>query len=369
MMQSMPIDNDIITQETQGNAKKIPSAFDVARRAGVSQTTVSFVLSPHRRGKVAQATVKRVLDAVAELGYRPNKLARSLAYGRSQTVGLTLPYLDSDFHAKIAYGIRETLLMHDYHLLIMNAAPGADAEGRIIDQLLQQRVDAIACFVNATTHSIAPAWIENLAAARVPAIVIDSPVFAGSIDAVVSDDDDGMRSAVEHLASLGHRKICYIADDSPDDILPVRTRAFVEHCKRLGLECGRRITFPVYERQSDSSGVILAMIEALRSPDPPTAFIGFNDLVLEDYLKSKDASLPEVPTEVSLVGYSDSFLARYSGLTSVSQDPYRMGVVAAERLLERLENPEMPPELIKTSTSLIVRQTTAPPPAVRAATT
>jgi LacI family transcriptional regulator len=322
---------------------------------------VSFVLNPQTRAKVADATATRVLDAIEELGYRPNTLARSLVHGRTQTVGLVLPYLGSDYHAEIVYGVRDTLAEHGYHLLFMNASPGSKEEATAIDFLLQQRVDGILCFVNAVARNVAPRWLESIGQAELPAVVLDFPFYADAIDTVVSDDFGGMASAVEHLYGLGHRRICYICDDSPEEFLPIRSRSFVATCKRLGIDSERKIVYSAYSGQPVAGWVLRKMMNLLESNDSPTAFIGFNDYAFEDFLTLDNETRPRVPHDVSLVGYSDSHLARYANLTSVSQSPNAIGVAAVQRLMARMHDDTLPALRIDIPTSLVIRKSTAPP--------
>lgn len=343
------------------NYKRAPSTIDVARRAGVSQTTVSFVLNAGTRSKVADETAKRVLDAIEELGYRPNKLARSLVHGRTQTVGLVLPYLASDYHAEIVYGMRDTLLEHGYHLLFMNAEPGSQTEEVAIEFLLQQRVDAMLCFVNAKTRNIMPQWLDTLERAETPAVVIDCPFFADAVDTVVSDDVAGMRSAVDHLYELGHRVIGYIMDDSPADYLPLRSKAYFDRCAELALSTDNVIVYSTYSAPREPGAVAREMLSVLARPNPPTAFIGFTDYVFEDFLRLAPETRPAIPGRLSLVGFADTHLARFTNLTSVSQSPRAIGEAAAQRLLERLSNPSLPVTKIDVATKLIVRGSTAPP--------
>ncbi|MDR3710837.1 MAG: LacI family DNA-binding transcriptional regulator [Capsulimonadaceae bacterium] len=350
-----------ISNAAKPPVRRLPSTVDVARKAGVSQTTVSFVLNPKTRAKVADATAQKVLDAIEELGYRPNILARSLVHGRTQTVGLVLPYLGSEYHAKIVYGIRDTLSQHGYQLLFMNAEPGSDAEATAVEFLLQQRVDAVICFVNAVTRNIAPDWLDSLWRAEVPAVVVDCPFYSDKVDTVVSDDISGMRSAVDHLYALGHRAICYIMDDSPAEYLPLRSRAFFERCAELGLASDQLIVYPTYASTPRGGWQRHEMMRVLKSDTPPTAFIGFNDFVFQDFLALGTESRPNIPRDVSLVGYCDSDFARWANLTSVSQNPSEIGVAAASRLLARLVDPALPVERIEVQTSLIVRGSTTPP--------
>ncbi|HEY3331679.1 MAG TPA: LacI family DNA-binding transcriptional regulator [Capsulimonadaceae bacterium] len=346
------------TQTAAPTSKRKPNVFDVARLAGVSQTTVSFVLNGSTSPRISEATSRRVHEAVKQLGYRPNTLARSLAHGKTLTVGLVLPCFDDDFHGRIVKECQNRLAENGYQLLFVHAAIGSAAEARMVEFLLQHRVDAIACFVHSATTYVLPEWLRTINSAGIPAVVIDNMTSPDQADSVCSDDMAGMDTVVEHLYGLGHREIAILAAKWPEDLVPIKVKGFEAAMRQRGLT-PRLVAEDV---TSPSSALFSAeMLRLMGSPNPPTAFVAHNDYQFEDFLQNHAGRDVRVPEEISLVGYGDSYLSRMMRLTTVGQQPDLTGRTVAERLLDRLENPQAPAKRTEIPTELLVRGSTAAP--------
>lgn len=345
------------TDETARKKRK-PNVFDVARLAGVSQTTVSFVLNNRGTPRIPEETTKRVMDAVAQLGYRRNTIARSLAHGKTMTVGMVLSSFDGDFHGVIMRTCQAVLAEQGYQLLFMYAEPGSAKEAKIIQFFLEHRVDAMLCFAHDYSVYVVPEWLADIRDEGIAGVLIDSVQFADRIDSVGSNDIEGMCKAVKHLYDLGHRKICLMSQDWDEDLLPDRIRGYDIARQRLGLEYDVRVEMP---RQSTASDVSAEMARILESSDSPTAFVTFNDYYFEDFLMNYAGARFRVPEDVSLVGYGNLYLSRFAKLTSVSQHPEAIGRSAAECILSRLAQSDQPPRKIEIEPELVVRSSTACP--------
>lgn len=337
--------------------KRKPNVFDVARLAGVSQTTVSFVLNGSTSAKISEATGRRVKDAVEKLGYRPNALARSLAHGKTMTVGMVVPYF-GDFHSEIVLEVQRTLRERGYQLLFGHANSEHGDEVRSVQFLLQHSVDAIICFAHSYSTGLFREWLADIERAAVPAVFIDSRRFDGNVDTVASDDIDGIDQIVQHLYDLGHRHICLVGSQWPDDCIPDRVLGFDLSRRRLGLDYDVQIGT---DRCMSGEEYARDMVNLLESSEAPTAFVTYNDYVYERFIMEQAGGRWRVPADVSLAGYGDTYLAKLARLTTVCQQPRMMGRAAAERLLERLEDPDSLPRHTVVDTKLIVRDSTAPP--------
>jgi DNA-binding LacI/PurR family transcriptional regulator len=332
-----------------------PSAFDVARVAGVSQTTVSFVLNDRDGQSISEGTRRRVLDAVKELGYRPNRLARGLAHGKTDTVGLLLPFLNSEFHEMVVMGLQEALQENGYRLLFAYTALQADTDDSMVDFLLQHRVDAMVCFSSGTVLGSMPRWLQVLEDEAIPAVIIDDKRFGSRFDCVVSDDRHGMKLAVQHLYDFGHRRVALFSAEWESSPVVDRCQGFENAMRELGMEVAEGIVVTNNISKDAASEIIE---RAMVSADGPTAFVSISDYVYEHFIMARRECIPD---RISLIGYADSYLSRLAGLTSVSQHPKLMGRAAGERLARRIEQPGLAPVIEHTQTSLTIRNSTAAP--------
>jgi LacI family transcriptional regulator len=338
---------------TKSSSPRRPSVFDVAREAGVSHTTVGLVLNGRAGSRVAEPTRKRVNDAVERLSYRPNRMARTLAHGRSYTVGLTLPWSGSVFHGQIVVGAQQELRENGYRLLVVHTDLQGVGEGEVVEFLLEHQVDAMICFRPHAAEAM-PLWLDTLTSRRTPAVMVDDATFAEYMDCVVSDDISGMEQAIDHLVALGHERIllyetCWQTTPSGD-----RPLGYENALSKHGLSYRCRI-----DATNMTSGELTDSInDRVRSANPPTAIICVNDWMFEDFLVN-DHSPNRVPSEVSIVGYGNTELARLARMTSVDQSPLEMGREAGRLLLNRLDNPDRPFQIKTCPTSLIVRSSTA----------
>ncbi|MDR3707441.1 MAG: LacI family DNA-binding transcriptional regulator [Capsulimonadaceae bacterium] len=344
--------------EVEKRKKRKPNVFDVARVAGVSQTTVSFVLNGSTTPRISDATTKRVLAAVEQLGYRRNTLARSLAHGKTMTVGMVLSSLDDDFHGVILRTCQERLDEQGYQLLYVQAASGSAREALMVQFLLEHRVDAVICFAHEYSTYIVPEWLSGMRDEGVPGVMIDSTRFASMIDSVGSDDIDGMYKAMKHLYDLGHRRIALVSDNWQPDLVPDRISGYDLAIERLGIDYNVQVGS---DRRMNDIEKSAEMARLLDGPEPPTAFVTYNDYTFEYFLMNYAGTRFRVPEDVSLVGYGNLYLSRFAKLTSVGQRPEEIGRVAAECVLARLKNPDRPLRKVEIETELVVRSSTAPP--------
>jgi DNA-binding LacI/PurR family transcriptional regulator len=320
---------------------------DVAARAGVSTATASLVL----RGKAGPGEQARVAVAQAarELGYRADRTASLLARRRAQLLGVSMD-VSSPFHAELLEEIHAAADEQGYEVIVSPLTRTHD-ERRVVEALLDSRCEALLLLA----PGLPEAELEALARDR-PVVALGRPVTAAGVDVVRAADDQGVALAVEHLVGLGHREIAFV-DGPRGTISSLRRRGYRRAMRRLvGADAVRVVPGGATEEE----GVVAA--GALRDR-PATAVIAFNDrcaLGVLDRLRRDGLS---VPTDVSLVGYDDSPLARLGtiDLTSVSQAPHDMAVAAVRSAVERLEGTRTEDAEVVLEPVLVVRGTTAPP--------
>ncbi len=328
---------------------------DVAEQAGVSVTTVSHVMNQSR--PVSDELRARVLSAMQELGYKPNRLARSLRQGRTYTIGMIVPDSANPFFAEVARGIEDTTFGNGYSLILCNSDGDLEKELFYADHLAEKQVDGI-LFIAAGVSS---EHIVLLKRRQIPVVVVDRDLLDVAVDAVLTDNRGGGYLATRHLIELGHRRIACIT--GPSDITPSAERV-AGYRQAL-----REVEIPVDEglilrgNFDFESGYRAAEDLLARSPRP-TAIFACNDLMAVSVLSAANRRGLRVPEDLSVVGYDDIRLASFTVplLTTVQQPKHEIGVLAATWLLDRIEEPDLPPRQRLLEVQLQVRQTTAPPP-------
>ncbi len=327
--------------------RRAPTMDDVAERAGVSRALVSLVI--REAPNVSAARRKAVREAAEALGYRPNAAARSLAERRSKTVGVVVNDLHNPFFADVVDGIHEAGLEQGYRL-VLNTAWRADAdELAAVEAFLEYQVDVVIV--------LGPrAQSQHLreAAATAPLVAVGSnPV---GIDSVINDDEQGSALVVDYLAGLGHSRIVHI-DGGSGGGADRRRQGYVSAMERAGLE-----PWVVAGDYTEASGSAVVQ-QLLADRRPPTAIYAANDLSAVGVLGQLADAEVEVPDDISLVGYDNTFVSalRHIDLTTVDQPKVDMGRRALELGLNRLETGRDSVEVIVLQPELVVRTSSGPP--------
>ncbi|HEV2823799.1 MAG TPA: LacI family DNA-binding transcriptional regulator, partial [Actinomycetota bacterium] len=303
-----------------------PRLEDVAERVGMSPASVSMVLS-NAPGPSA-ATRERVLEAAAELGYRPDRTASLLARRRTHLVGVLME-LGSAFHAELAADLHEAAEGRGYDL-VLSAVTRTRDERRAVETLVDYRCEALVLL-----GPVAPAAQLADLGRQLPVVVIGRRVTANGVDVVRSADADGGGQVVDHLAGLGHRAIAYV-DGGRGPIAADRRRGYRTAMRRHRLG-GHLQVIGGDHTEAAGTRAAQALLEAGRPL--PTAVVAFNDHCALGLLDAFRRAGVAVPADVSVVGYDDSSLSRLAhvNLTTVSQDARRQAEHAVAAAVERLD--------------------------------
>ncbi len=315
----------------------MPTIKDVAQRAGVSPTTVSYVLTGSRF--VRPATRARILRVIEELNYQPDYVARSLRAKRTLTVGMIVSDIANPFYADIVRGVEDVLSERHYSLILCNTDEAPERERTALQLLVGKKIDGL--IIVATGANI-----EALAAASqagLPIILVDRRLPGDWLDTVLVDDRQGAETAVRHLLALGHRRIGAIIG---------RTGISTTDSRRLGYEAAllaRDVPIDpdlIRNGQSTVDGGAAAARALLDLRPRPTAIFTANNLMtLGLFMALKECGL-RCPEDVAVAGFDDMiWLSAFApGVTTIAQPNLNLGKRAAELLMDRLTGcaPESP---------------------------
>ena len=322
---------------------------ELAKAAGYSVSTVSRALN-NSTHSVNDVTRERILTIANELGYRPNVTARGLKMDRTFTIGLVVYNIASAFTPVLIRGIQEYLRQRNYFSIIISTDWDSDLESEAVHQLLSRSIDGV-IFVETWRDESN----KTLDLANKPYVYVYR-LFDGEYpNSVIVDDVHGAGLAVEHLAKLGHRRIAFI--NGP--------QGWAASKERLA---GYRNILAKYEIPHDSSLIEEGTWEVqsgyqvtkkfLALPDRPTAIFAANDLMaLGAIYAIQDAGL-SVPRDVAIVGFDDREIASISNptITTVCPPSFEMGQLAAQLILDLLENQSEIKDPIRVQSRLIVRE-------------
>jgi len=323
---------------------------DVARAAGVSRFTVSCVVNNLSGGnvRVSDETRKRVLDAVKELGYVPDRMARSLRTRKTYTIACIIPDITNPFYPSFARGIQDVARRHQYDLLLLNTDGIVEQERQSLHAVIASQVDGLIYSQFRLTE-------EDLMTVQVP-VVINGRQPAGHFDRLVVDDARGSFEITSHLVATGHNRLAIIAGERDTQISQSRLKGF-----RKALAAHQLAEIPEWVRYGDftEQGGRQEMLNLLALPQRPTAVFAVNDLIaLGALMVMREAGI-RVPEDIALAGFDDIPTARYTtpSLTTVSQFQYNIGWKAAEMLFERIEGDISPePRVVEMPCEMIIRE-------------
>jgi LacI family transcriptional regulator len=325
---------------------------DVAARAGVSRTTTSRVLN--NRPMVDERTRRRVLTAIADLGYVPSPSARRLSLGRTWTVDVVASYLTRPQAVDRLRGAESILGETSFDLAIHNVESPARREKYLRELPTSNRTDGVLLL------SLPPLDLPSLVSGPVPVVVVDvhGPVAEG-LPVVRGDDVAGGRLAGRYLHTLGHRAIGFVADsfDNPYGFTSSRNRytGFSEVLGELGV--------PV-EAALGAHGARTARdlaVRLLTGPHPPTAIFAASDTQAFGVLAAARDLGIQVPADLTVIGYDDILVAESIGLTTIRQHLVDSGRIGAELLLAEIEQRSTVPPVITLDPELVIRATSSPP--------
>ncbi|HEX8095008.1 LacI family DNA-binding transcriptional regulator [Jatrophihabitans sp.] len=315
---------------------------DVADAAGVSLRTASRVLNDDHR--VAAATRLRVQQAMRELRFQPDEMARSLRAGTDATIGLIVESIADPFFSALTEAVEAAVAVDGKSVLVASTHRDSAAERRIVDRMLQRRVGGLLISPTGDDHS----WLANTSA---PVVFVDRAAYGLEADLVGIDDHRAAVEAVNHLIAHGHRRIAYVGDTPEITTSAARLAGYRDALTSSGLRVSEELIRSDCAAAPAAGAATAALLDR---DDPPTAI----------FSAGTRCSLGVVPTlhahgraDIALVGFGDFAMADTlrPAITVIDHSAHEVGRAAAARLIARIADPELRVEHLQIPVRLIER--------------
>lgn len=341
---------------------------DIAKDSGFSISTVSIVLNEAPLSRyIAPDTKQLIMKTARRLGYRPNQLARSLRSQRNYTIGLVVFDLTDPFVTPILRGIETTLFQSSYVSLLADAHNDRERFERYLEMLLERRVEGLIVLANWLVVDIKV--LDHLGQRSVPTVVVGRSIEMQSVGSVALDNQEGASMALQHLHSLGHRKIAFIRGPSSLNASTERWQGIQSFVRSAGLTIDENLVVELPHSFDPNQGFEAGRSlthELLSRKRPFTAVMAFDDVTALGSLRALHEANIQVPERCSVIGFDDVALASLvmPSLTTVRQPMETMGMTAVRLLNENIaavhEKREFLPLHRKLLPELVVRQSTGP---------
>jgi len=322
---------------------------DVARKAGVSVSTVSHVVNGTRH--VNEGTVAAVRAAIDSLSFVPNAVARSLVRSSTDTVGLAISISTNYYFNDIVSSIERACAAIGQLVFLCDTQNDPAIELRLIREFVQRRVDGVILAPSADPENRA---IEYLQSNKVPFVLVDR-LTSSDVDGVSLDNEAAMETLIDHLVSHGHRRIGLVAGEPGLRSTLERVKGYVAALNKHGLVLDSSL---MSEGNADSEQAKISALRLFALPDRPTAIASGNNLATIGIMRAVRELGLRVPEDVALIGFddfewADCFEPR---LTVMAQPSETIGMQAAEMLAKRIKSPEAGPRQARLAAKLVIRR-------------
>ncbi len=337
--------------------KRVTSIKDVAKKAGVSISTVSNALNNSRY--VKKETKEKIFEVASDLNYTPNIIARGLKTRSTRTVAVIVPDISNQFFAQVIKGIEEIAKQRRYNVLLTCSYYDVLEEKRSIEVLKQQFVDGF-LFIsgyNSFEH------IKSLNNDRVPVVVVDRELEDKNVPSVLIDNFEAMRKAVNFLYELGHKRIGYISY-TYDNQTTVKNR-YRGYCKGLeenGIDYDPdMVIISETLRLNELEGSREVVKKIIDRKKIPGVILNASDFIAVGVIRALKELNIEIPEEISVMGFDNILMSLYTDplLTTVKQPKKQMGATAINLLLDIIEGKSIENKNIMLPTEIIDRKSIA----------
>ena len=323
--------------------------YDISKKLNISAATVSRALN--NNPKISEKTRKLVAKTAAEMNYKQNRLAQALKKGRTNNVGVIVPYINRSFFSSVIRGIEEELTPHGYHIIICQSHEEVGNEAEQINALLDTQIDGIFMSVSKTTQTTE--HIKKIQEEGTPLVFFDRKIDVPGVSSVVLDDYKAGYIATEHLIKEGCSKIAHLSGDINLEIYKNRFEGYKSALKANKIKFNPDF---VIQTSSKIESGMQAVEELWKLDEKPDAIFSAGDYAALGAIQELKSRKIKIPQEVCVVGFSNEPFTKYMELpiTSMDQTPLMMGKIAAQVFLEQINEKKnlsiekkvvLPPEL------------------------
>ncbi|CAH8235547.1 substrate-binding domain-containing protein [Vibrio aestuarianus] len=323
---------------------------DIARLAGVSTSTVSHVINKSRF--VSEDIAERVNKAAQDLNYAPSALARSLKMNRTRTIGMLVTTSTNPFFGEVVKGVERSCYHKGYNLILCNTEGDNERMKASINTLLQKRVDGLLLMCSTLEGERIEVFDRY---PDIPVVVMDWGPMLFASDKIQDNSLSGGYIATNYLIECGHKEIGCITGP----LIRHQAQMRYEGYKRAVLEAGLEINPQwIVESDFECEGGYEAFNRMLEKGPLPSSIFVSNDMMAMGVINAAHEKGIRIPEDVSIMGYDDIHIARFMSpaLTTVHQPKYRLGKVAVETLLKKLEKETLEPQVVQLDPTLVVRK-------------
>lgn len=327
------------------------SIYDIAKRAGVSPSTVSRALEDHPR--IGAETRKRIQELAREMNYVPSTVAKSLATNKTWTIGIVLATISDPFMGRVVEGVEQAAIETGFNVFVSTSQNDLQREVAVVEALQKRRVDGIIVMAS-HLFDRSPRILDS---SKVPVVFINEQNPGQNMHFVTIDDVGGARLAVEHLIAFGHRRIGYVSIFNRPQSNQHRFKGYRDALEAAGIAVDPAFICSSHSIE-DHASAGEASLEPLLAAGVTAAFC-YNDTTAIGLLAACHRRGVSVPSDLSIVGFDDIDMAQYvtPQLTTMRQPRFELGKSAMHMMLALLSGQE--PENSILPTGLVVRQTTA----------
>jgi DNA-binding LacI/PurR family transcriptional regulator len=304
---------------------------DIARKAGVSHTTVSRALLGNPL--ISLDTTERIRRLAAEMGYRPSAAARSLKTNRSQALGVIVSNIDDPYFSEVLQGIESTAQQRGYSLFIAASQHDPEREDAIVQAMVEHRVEGVIVCSSSFGAERGHRFVQY----GVPIVAVNNQAVEDYRYSIYHDDVDGSRQLTAHLIGIGHKRIGYLGNALAGRTNLDRLAGYRQELQAAHLELPGQY---IHDARYGEAGAINAAAQHfLRLPEPPTALVCYNDMMAIELLQSLQRAGRLVPRDLSVTGFDNIVFSAYTApaLTTFDQPKRYIGEEAGRLLLSLLE--------------------------------
>jgi LacI family transcriptional regulator len=328
------------------------SMADLARELGVSMTTISRALSDHF--SIGPEMKRKVQKLAKKYNYQPNRMASALRKGRSNLLGIIVPYIEGRFFPQVVHGMETAASRAGYNVIICQSNEDVQQERRNIESLLSAQVAGILVSVSRTTADFK--HFDKVRSRGLPLVFFDRIMAGEEVNAVVLDDQEGGYVSTKHLLSQGCRRIAHVAGPQNLNIYRNRRQGYLDALREAGIEPDEALIS--YTDMTQEEGAA-ALRRWLALPQPPDAVFAAGDYAALGTLQEARRQGLRVPEDLALSGFSNEAFTTITepGITTIDQRCEEMGQAALRLLLELIEAQGSPfsPRQLALRPTLLVR--------------